>query len=65
MPKSFEESVISAVNLGGNSDTLGAVVWQIAGSLYGLESIPVKWFEQLAKVDKLTDVAMQMVDLSR
>jgi ADP-ribosylglycohydrolase len=63
--ESFEEAVTAAVNLGGNSDTLGAVVGQIAGALYGLESIPVRWFDQLAKVEHLTDVAMQMVELSR
>ncbi len=62
---SFEDAVISAINLGGNSDTLGAVVGQIAGALYGLESIPIRWFDQLAKVEHLTDVAMQMVELSR
>ena len=62
---SFEEAVTLAVNLGGNSDTVGAVTGQIAGALYGLEAIPIRWFDQLFKIEKLTDVAMQMVELSR
>ena len=54
-----------AINLGGNSDTVGAVTGQLAGAVYGLEAIPIRWFDQLLKIKKLTDVAMQMVELSR
>ena len=62
---SFEDAVIKAVNLGGNSDTLGAVTGQLAGAMYGLEAIPIRWFDRLLKIEKLTDIAMQMVELSR
>ena len=62
---SFEEAVTKAVNLGGNSDTVGAVTGQLAGALYGLESIPIRWFDQLFQIEKLTDISMQMVELSR
>ena len=62
---SFEEAVAKAVNLGGNSDTVGAVTGQLAGALYGLEAIPIRWFDQLLQIEKLTDVSMQMVELSR
>lgn len=61
----FEEAVTKAINLGGNSDTVGAVTGQLAGALYGLEAIPIRWFNQLFKIEKLTDIAMQMVELSR
>ena len=47
------------------SNTLGATVGQIAGALYGLESIPIRWFDQLFCIDKLTDIALEMVQLSR
>ena len=63
--QSFEESLTKAVNLGGNSDTVGAVTGQLAGAVYGLEAIPIRWFDQLLKIEKLTDVAMEMVELSR
>ena len=63
--KSFEEAVIKAINLGGNSDTVGAVTGQMAGAMYGLEAIPIRWFDKLLKIEKLTDVAMEMVELSR
>ena len=62
---SFENALIKAVNLCGNSSTVGAVTGQIAGALYGLEAIPIRWFDQLLQIEKLTDISMQMVELSR
>ena len=63
--ENFEDAVTKAVNLGGNADTVGSVVGQMAGAMYGLEAIPVRWFDQLFAIEKLTDIAMEMVDLSR
>ena len=41
--ESFEEGLIVAVNLGGDSDSIGAVFGQIAGAYYGFDSIPERW----------------------
>ena len=40
--KSFEEAIIKAVNLRGDSDSVTSVVGQIAGAYYPLEDIPAK-----------------------
>ncbi|WP_247488612.1 ADP-ribosylglycohydrolase family protein [Bradyrhizobium sp. 17] len=45
---SFEEAIILAVNLGNDSDTVGAVTGQLAGAIYGRSGIPTRWLEQLA-----------------
>ncbi len=37
---SFEETLVSIVNLAGEADTMGAVAGGAAGALYGLEAIP-------------------------
>ena len=63
--ENFEDAVSKAINLGGNSTAVGAVTGQIAGAVWGLEAIPIRWFDKLLKIEKLTDVAMQMVELSR
>ncbi len=47
--KSFEETVLKAVNLGGDADTVGAVAGQIAGAYYGFSSIPNKYIKGLVK----------------
>ena len=45
---SFEEALVLAVNLGDDSDTVGAVAGQLAGALYGREGIPQRWLDRLA-----------------
>ena len=41
--ETFEDGMIAAVNLGGDSDSIGAVLGQIAGSYYGFNAIPERW----------------------
>lgn len=36
----FEEAVLLAVNLGDDSDTIGAITGQLAGAIYGYTAIP-------------------------
>ena len=43
----FEECLINVVNRGGDADTSGAIAGMIAGSYYGLESIPNRWLSCL------------------
>lgn len=57
---SFESAVLKAVNLGGDSDTIGAVTGQIAGAVYGQEQIPHAWMTGLHDANKLTDIAAQL-----
>lgn len=44
---SFEDCVVRAVNRGGDADTIGALVGQLAGALYGLDGIPERWLKRL------------------
>lgn len=46
--ESFKEAVLKAVNLGGDTDTVGAVTGSFAGSLYGMEDIPRVWLNELS-----------------
>lgn len=41
--KSFEDAIVTAVNMGGDADTIGAIAGGLAGALYGYEEIPVRW----------------------
>jgi len=40
---SLEYALLSAVNLGGDSDTVGACTGALAGACWGLEAIPARW----------------------
>ena len=46
---SYEGCVLKAVNLGMDTDTVGAVAGGLAGALYGYEAIPKKWRKTLIK----------------
>ena len=56
--RSFADGLIAAVNLGGDSDTIGAVFGQIAGAYYGFDTIPDRWVKAVKtwrKVDELVE----------
>lgn len=50
---SFEETVLKAVNLGGDTDTTGCVTGGLAGVYYGISAIPEEWMHLVAKGDDL------------
>jgi poly(ADP-ribose) glycohydrolase ARH3 len=43
----FEEAVVLAVNLGGDTDTIGAMAGAIAGAAYGMKGLPKSWLKVL------------------
>lgn len=51
---SYEEAVIVAINLGGDTDTIGAITGSIAGLIYGKDTIPERWTKYLNNYTYLT-----------
>ena len=45
----YEEAVLKAANLGGDTDTTASVTGGLAGLLYGFESIPKTWVVSIRK----------------
>ena len=60
---SFRDCVLRAVNLGGDTDTTGAVAGALAGLHYGLSSIPTEWTEALARAKEIRDCAGRLHSL--
>jgi ADP-ribosyl-[dinitrogen reductase] hydrolase len=54
---SFRDAVLTAVNLGEDADTTGAVCGQLAGACYGLDEIPSDWLSRLAMRDTIESLA--------
>ncbi|ACV11903.1 ADP-ribosyl-(dinitrogen reductase) hydrolase [Halorhabdus utahensis DSM 12940] len=44
---SAEAAIVSAVNRGGDTDTIGAVAGAVAGARFGAESLPDRWLDPL------------------
>jgi ADP-ribosyl-[dinitrogen reductase] hydrolase len=61
---SFREGCLLAVNLGDDSDTVGAVYGQLAGAYYGVEEIPDKWLEGLSKVEVIEGMTEELFEAS-
>lgn len=55
---SFEKCLLKAVNLGGDTDSIGAVAGGLAGALYGYEAIPKKWLNALQKKDFIEEICV-------
>jgi ADP-ribosyl-[dinitrogen reductase] hydrolase len=56
----FETAVMDAVNLGGDSDTIGAVTGQLAGAVFGASGIPTRWMDPLVWRGRLAALAGQL-----
>jgi poly(ADP-ribose) glycohydrolase ARH3 len=61
LTNSFRESVVLAVNLGGDADTIGAMAGAVAGAYYGLQQIPQEWIDPLENGAKGRDYAITCV----
>lgn len=55
--KSFEDTVLRAVNLGGDTNVTAAVTGGLAGALYGETSIPRRWIRRLARANEIVALA--------
>lgn len=53
---SYNESIIGAINLGDDTDTVGACVGGLAGIIYGEESINQEWKENLKKENYIEEL---------
>ncbi len=44
---SYRDAIVKAVNLGDDTDTVGAVAGALAGIIYGYENIPEEWLQEI------------------
>jgi ADP-ribosylglycohydrolase len=56
----FSSSVLAAVNLGGDTDTTGAVTGGLAGVLYGHQATPDQWLAGLARREQVIGLAEKL-----
>lgn len=53
---SYDEAILKTVNLGEDTDSVGACVGGLAGIYYGLESINKDWRNSLIKFDEIEEM---------
>jgi ADP-ribosylglycohydrolase len=57
--KNYRETVLKAVNLGGDTDTTGIVAGGLAGIQGGLATVPENWRNAMARAGDLTTLFEQ------
>ncbi len=57
-----EESIVRAVNLGGDTDTIGAMAGAIAGAYYGASQLPARWLDNIENGEKGRDYVIKLAD---
>ena len=54
--KTYNQSIIGAINLGNDTDTIGACVGGLAGIYYGFQNIDKKWQSELLKYNDIVEL---------
>lgn len=61
--QNFEESVVEAVNLGYDADTLGSIVGGLSGLFYGFENIPERYVNEIILKAELKDISSKLLEV--
>lgn len=58
-----EEAIVTAVNRGGDTDTIGAITGAVAGARFGASQLPDRWLSPIDEVSELEDLAGRLVKM--
>jgi ADP-ribosyl-[dinitrogen reductase] hydrolase len=58
--ESAEEAIVTAVNRGGDTDTIGAVAGAVAGARFGASTLPDRWLAALDAAEELESLAKRL-----
>lgn len=59
---SYKDAVLKAVNLGKDTDTVGAITGGLAGIYYGYDDIPTEWIDAIPQIEFVFDLCDQFED---
>lgn len=59
---SAEEAIVNAVNMGGDTDTIGAVAGAVAAARFGIDELPDRWINKLDQADELKHLGQELAD---
>jgi|BarGraNGADG00312_2_1021985.scaffolds.fasta_scaffold00538_2 ADP-ribosyl-[dinitrogen reductase] hydrolase len=63
-PYDIEETIVAAVNAGGDTDSLGAMAGAVAGAFNGASAIPERWKNGVEGRDYLESIAYRLYTLT-
>jgi len=60
---SAEEAIVTAVNRGGDTDTIGAIAGAVAGARFGASQLPDRWLAAIDATEELELLAEQLASV--
>lgn len=60
----FEKAVLKAVNLGEDTDTVGAITGALAGIIYDLDNMPEKWLDIIKRKVDIIDLGERLTNIT-
>lgn len=58
----FKETLLMAVNLGNDTDTIGAITGSMAGLIYGYSAIPSSWINEICGLNKYEHIISSFIN---
>jgi len=58
-----EDAIVTAVNRGGDTDTIGAIAGAVAGARFGASQLPDRWLGAIDEADELETLAERLVEV--
>ncbi len=59
-----QEALTTAVNRGGDTDTIGAIAGAVAGARFGASELPEQWIAAIDETDELEKLATELIKLT-
>ena len=60
----FERTIMYAISLGGDTDTIATMAGAIAGAYYGIESVPQHWIQYCEGTDDAITMAQSLYSIA-
>lgn len=58
--RSYEDTILSIINIGHDTDTSAAIAGGLAGLYYGLKGIPELWVASIARLDDIVELGNKL-----
>ncbi|MBK9461871.1 MAG: ADP-ribosylglycohydrolase family protein [Sphingobacteriales bacterium] len=58
--ESYEDTILSIINIGHDTDTSAAIVGGLAGIYYGQKGIPEYWIASIAKMEDIIELGIKL-----
>jgi ADP-ribosyl-[dinitrogen reductase] hydrolase len=62
--ESAEEAIVTAVNRGGDTDTIGAIAGSVAGARFGAAHLPDRWLRAINETEELETLSAPLVEVA-